>query len=161
VLALLVVSAAGLPACTGGGDGTAPVNASMAVSPQRALLDEPVKISVRGLPAGARTTVTAKATDAGGKTWSASAQFEATSAGEVSLDQPALAGSYSGANPMGLFQFMAPPADSTATGFSSPDAGYDVTLQATVGDRVAATATAHRQSPAAVGVVEKTLRPAQ
>jgi hypothetical protein len=89
----------------------------MSVSPQTALLDEPVAVSVRGLPTGARTTVTATATDAGGITWSASAQFQATSA-------------------------------------------YDVDLQATVGDRVAAGATVRRQGPAAVGVVEKELRPA-
>jgi pimeloyl-ACP methyl ester carboxylesterase len=159
VLAILVVAAVGLVGCTGGGDSAA-VNGSMSVSPQPALLDQPVKISVRGLPAGARTTVTAKATDAGGKTWSASAQFEATSAGVVSLDQPSLDGSYSGVNPMGLFQFMTPPSDSKETGFLGPASGYDVILQATIGDRVAATTTAHRQSPSAVGVVEKKLRPA-
>lgn len=159
VLVILVVGAGGLAGCTGGDD-SAPVDASMSVSPQAAVLDQPVTVSVRGLPAGARTTVAAKATDAGGTTWSASAQFEATAAGVVSLDQPSLGGSYSGANPMGLFQFMAPPSDSTATGFVSPDAGYDVALQARVGDRVAAATTARRQSPAAVGVVEKELRPA-
>jgi fermentation-respiration switch protein FrsA (DUF1100 family) len=114
VLIALVVAAAGLAGCTGGGDR---VQASMSVSPQTALLDEPVAVSVRGLPTGARTTVTATATDAGGITWSASAQFQATSA-------------------------------------------YDVDLQATVGDRVAAGATVRRQGPAAVGVVEKELRPA-
>lgn len=159
VLAVLVVATGGVAGCTGG---DAPdVHGSMVVSPQTALLDQPVTVSVRGLPPGARTTVTAAATDAGGTTWSARAEFEATSAGVVSLDQPSLAGSYSGVDPMGLFQFMTPPsADSTDTRFHHPDAGYDVSLQATVGGRVVATATAHRQSPAAVGVIERELRPA-
>jgi acyl-CoA thioester hydrolase/bile acid acetyltransferase-like protein len=139
VLAVLVVAAAGLTGCTRGGDSTA-VHASMSVSPQTALLDQPVAVSVPGLPAGARTTVTAKATDAGGTTWSASAQFRATSAGVVSLDQPSLGGSYSGVNPMGLFQLMVPPPDSTAPASFSPLPGYDVTLQATVDGRVAARA---------------------
>jgi len=132
----------------------------MSVSPQTALLDEPVAVSVRGLPTGARTTVTATAMDAGGITWSASAQFQATSAGVVSLHRPSLGGSYSGINPMGLFQLMAPPPGSAPAAFLHAEAGYDVDLQATVGDRVAAGATVRRQGPAAVGVVEKELRPA-
>jgi acetyl esterase/lipase len=132
----------------------------MSVSPQAALVDQPVTVSVRGLPAGARTTVTAKATDADGTTWSATAQFKASSAGEVSLSQPSLGGSYTGANPMGLFTLMAPPQGSAPAAFLHPEAGYDVTLQASVSGRVAATATVRRQGPVAVGVVEKELRPA-
>jgi dienelactone hydrolase len=158
VLIALLVAVAGLAGCTGGD--RAEVQASMSVSPQTALVDQAVTVSVGGLPAGAKTTVTAKATDAGGTTWSASAQFEATSAGEVSLGQPSLGGSYSGVNPMGLFTLMAPPTGSEAAAFIQAEAGYDVDLQATVGGRVAATATVRRQGPAAAGVVEKQLRPA-
>jgi dienelactone hydrolase len=158
VLIAMVVAAAGLAGCTGGDRDKA--QASMSASPPAALVDEPVTVTVRGLPAGARTTVTAKATDADGTTWSASAQFQATSAGEVSLSQPSLAGSYSGVNPMGLFTLMAPPAGSAPAAFLHPEAGYDVTLQATLGEQVAAKATARRQGPSAVGVVEKQLRPA-
>jgi dienelactone hydrolase len=132
----------------------------MSVSPPVALVDQPVTVSVRGLPAGARTTVTAKAMDADGTTWSATAQFEATPAGEVSLSQPSLGGSYAGVNPMGLFTFMAPPRGSVPAVFLHPEAGYDVTLQASVSGRVAATTTVRRQGPIAVGVVEKELRPA-
>ena len=157
---MVLAAAAALAGCTGGGTDQ-PGAAAMSVSPGTALLDVPVTVSVRGLPARARTTVTAKATDAGGTTWSASAQFDATGAGVVSLDQPSSGGSYSGANPMGLFVFMAPPAaDSEKTIFNVPDAGYDVALQAVVGGRVVATATARRQSPKAVDVMEKQLRPA-
>jgi len=159
VLAVLVVAAAGVAVLRAGY--SPPVDASMSVSPQTALLDQPVAVSVRGLPPGAHTTVTATATDGGGTTWSASAEFQASSDGVASLDQPSLGGSYSGVNAMGLFQFMAPPSsDSTKTVFFNPDLGYDVTLQARVGRRVAAAATARRQDPAAVGVVVRQLRPA-
>jgi hypothetical protein len=158
VLIAMVLAAVGLAGCTGG-DG-AEIQASLSASPPAALVDEPITVSVRGLPAGARTTVTAKATDAAGTAWSASAQFQASSAGKVALGQPSLGGSYAGVNPMGLFQLMAPPAGSAPAAFLHPEAGYEVTLQATVGGRVAATATVRRQGPSAVGVVEKQLRPA-
>jgi dienelactone hydrolase len=55
---------------------------------------------------------------------------------------------------------MAPPAGSEAAVFLYPEAGYEVTLEAAVDGHVAATATARRQDPLAVGVVEKQLRPA-
>ena len=108
------------------------------MSPQAALVDQPVAVTVQGLPAGARTTLTARAKDTDGITWSATAQFQATPAGEVSLGQPSLGGSYTGVNPMGLFTLMAPPPGSAPAWFLYPEAGYDVTLQASVGGRVAA-----------------------
>jgi dienelactone hydrolase len=159
LLALLVV-AAGLAGCTRGGDrGRGQV--SISVSPQAGLVDQPVAVTVRGLPAGARATLTARARNTDGTTWSATAQFEATSAGEVSLGQPSLGGSYTGVNPLGLFTLMTPPPGSAPDWFRYPDAGYDVTLQATVGGRAAATATVRRQGPTAVGVAEQRLRPAR
>jgi dienelactone hydrolase len=159
VLIMLLVAAAGLTGCTGGDRDR--VQASISVSPQTGLVDQPVAVTVQGLPAGARTTLTARASDTDGITWSATAQFKATSAGEVSLAQPSLGGSYTGVNPMGLFALMAPPPGSAPDWFLYPEAGYDVTLQASVDGRVAATATARRQDPTAAGVVEKQLRPAK
>jgi dienelactone hydrolase len=159
VMVVLLVAAAGLAGCTRGGDRDR-VQASISVSPQAALVDQPVAVTVQGLPAGARTTLTASARDTGGITWSATAQFKATSAGKVSLGQPSLGGSYTGVNPMGLFTLMAPPPGSAPDWFLYPPAGYDVTLQASVGGRVAATATVRRQSPVVVGVAERRLRPA-
>jgi hypothetical protein len=94
-----------------------------------------------------------------GITWSSSAEFQATSAGTVSLDQPSLGGSYTGVNPMGLFTRMTPPPGSTAAAFLHGPAGYDVELEASVSGRVAATTMAKRQGPTAVGVTEKQLRP--
>ena len=158
VLVVLLVAAAGLAGCTRGADRDR-VQASISVTPPAALVDQPVAATVQGLPAGARTTLTATARDTDGSTWSATAQFQATSAGEVSLDQPSLGGSYTGVNPMGLFTLMAPPPGSAPDWFLHPEAGYDVQLQASVGGRVVATATVPRQGPVAVGVVEQRLRP--
>ena len=77
----------------------------------------------------------------------------------MSLSQPSLGGSYTEVNPMGLFTLMAPPPGSAPAWFLYSEAGYDVTLEASVGGRVAATATVRRQDPLAVGVTEKELRP--
>jgi dienelactone hydrolase len=160
VLVVLLVAAAGLAGCARGADRDR-VQASISVTPEAALVDQPVAVTVQGLSAGARTTLTATAKDTDGSTWSARAQFQATSAGEVSLDQPSLGGSYTGVNPMGLFTLMAPPPGSAPDWFLYPEAGFDVTLQATVGGRVVAEASVPRQVPSAVGVVEKQLRPSK
>ena len=159
VLFVLLVAAAGLAGCTGGDRDR--VQASMSVSPATALMDQPVTVTVRGLPAGELTTLTARARDTGGTMWSATAQFRATSAGEVSLSQPSLGGSYTGVNPIGLFTLMAPAPGSAPALFRFSEAGYDVTLEAAVDGRVVATTTARRQDPLAAGVVGKELRPAR
>jgi dienelactone hydrolase len=160
VLVALLVAAAGLAGCTRGADRDR-VQASISVTPPAALVDQPVAATVQGLPAGARTTLTATARDTDGSTWSATAQFQATSAGEVSLDQPSLGGSYTGVNPMGLFTLMAPPPGPAPDWFLYPEAGFDVQLQASVGGRVVAEASVPRQVPSAVGVVEQRLRPSK
>ena len=129
------------------------------MSPQAALVDQPAAVTVQGLPAGAQTTLTARAKDIDGITWSSSAEFQAISAGTVSLDQPSLGDSYTGVSPMGLFTRMTPPPGSTAAAFLHGPAGYDVELEASVSGRVAATTMAKRQGPTAVGVTEKQPRP--
>jgi acetyl esterase/lipase len=154
------VAAAGLAGCTRGSD-DGRIQASMSVSPHVALVDQPVAVTVKGLPAGARATLTARARDTDGITWSATAQFKATSAGEMSLDQPSLGGSYTGVNPIGLFTLLAPPPGPAPDWFLYPEAGYGVALEASVDGRVAAEATVRRRGPVAVGVVEKRLRPAK
>ena len=62
---------------------------------------------------------------------------------------------------MGLFTLMAPPPGSAPDWFLYPPAGYDVTLQASVDGRVAATVSVRRPDPVVVGVVERRLRPAK
>lgn len=156
-LLVAVLLAAG---CTGGDD--EPLPGTMTLAPADARFDQPVAVAVRGLPAGARTTVTATATDAIGVEWSASADFTATPAGTVSLDQPPLAGgSYSGRNPMGLFESMAPKsADAAHVVFVRPDAGFDVTLRAAAGGRAYAAGSVHRRGPDPSEVTLTELRPA-
>ena len=133
---------------------------TMTVSARQALLDVPVNVSLGGLPAGARTTVTATAVDRDGTAWTSTAQFQASTAGAVSLGQASLAGSYTGVNPMGLFEFMAPTGNSKAVYFPEPVTGYDVSLVASVGGHRVAATTTHRQSAVEVGVTTRQLRPA-
>src|SRR5215213_4304417 len=154
VLIAVILACAGLCGCAGGRD--EPV--SITVSPGTALIDQPVRVSIRGLPARAVTTVTAAAEDAAGVTWSASADFRASDGGALSLDQAPAGGAYTGANPMGLFEFMAPDRPDVV-GFAQPAAGtYAVTLQAKVKGKAVATAVATRQTPAAAGVTARELR---
>jgi hypothetical protein len=154
VLITAILACTGLSGCTGGGGG--PV--SMAVSPGTGLIDQPVRVSITGLSAGAATTVTATAKDAAGVTWSASADFRASDAGALSLDQAPTGGAYTGMNPMGLFERMTPGNPGSAA-FAQPAAGtYGITLRARVGGRTAATAVATRQTPQAAGVTATELR---
>lgn len=152
-----VLAVVGLTGCHRSSDAAAG-HPAISVSAAQALLDVPVSVSVHGLPAGARTTVTATARDDGGTTWTSSAQFQASAAGDVSLQEGSLAGSYAGRQPMGLFEFMAPPVgDLTSRYFQQPATGYDVTLVASVGGRRVATATTHRQSWQQAGVTRRQL----
>ncbi|MGH3659891.1 MAG: acyl-CoA thioesterase/BAAT N-terminal domain-containing protein, partial [Micromonosporaceae bacterium] len=124
-----VVVAAGLAGCTQSGRVE---DRSITVSPATALVDQPVTVSITGLEADGPVTVTATATDAVGVTWSSSADFRAGGDGRLSLGQAPVGGSYSGANPMGLFQFMTPE-DPRSYGFGSLLSGtHDVRLEVKV-----------------------------
>jgi hypothetical protein len=149
-----VVLAAGVTGCT---SGDRVKDASITVSPAIGLMDQPVRVSMAGLRADHAATVTATAKDVIGVTWSSAADFRTSADGTLSLNQAPVAGSYAGANPMGLFQFMAPD-DPRPLGFGSPLSGtYVVRLEAKVDGRTVATATATRRSPQAVGVTTKKL----
>jgi dienelactone hydrolase len=111
---------------------------------------------VSGLPAGARTTVTATATDVQGVPWTSSADFRTGADGRVSLAQRPLSG-YPAVDPMGLFELMTP-ARGSSEFFRGGDR-LDVTLRAAVDGKVVAQATAHRTGPAAAGVRPRELRP--
>lgn len=133
----------------------------MTVLPAKALLDSPVVISVSGLPPGQLVTLTARAVDAAGTVWTSTAQFTVPTSGKVSSDRPSVGGSYRGSNPMGLFEFMAPPADDVRDDiFSSPPGGYPVTLTASVGGRVTASAQAQRDTGTGDTPPPMALRPA-
>jgi dienelactone hydrolase len=149
-----VALAAGVTGCT---SGDRVDDASIAVSPAIALMDQPVRVSLAGLGADRLATVTATGKDVVGVTWSSSAEFRTRGDGTLSLDQAPVGGSYSGANPMGLFQFMAPD-DPRPLGFGSPLSGTSVVrLEVKVDGRTVATATATRRTPQAVGVTTKKL----
>ncbi len=150
-----MLAALALTACTGGGGDD--LSATMTVAPASALTDVPVSVAVSGLPAGARTTVTATATDTRGVPWTSSADFRAGADGRVSLAQKPLSG-YPDADPMGLFELMTP-ARSSSEFFLGADR-LDVTLRAAVAGKVVAQATAHRTGPATAGVRPRELRPA-
>jgi dienelactone hydrolase len=125
----------------------------MTVTPASALADVPVAITVSGLPAGARTTVTATATDSSGVPWRSSADFKAGPDGTLSLAQKPHA-----PDPMALFELMKPTRGSPAA-FAGGQT-LDVTLRASVDGKVVAQAVAHRRGPMDLGVRRKDLRPA-
>lgn len=143
-----------LTACTGGGD--TGVRAAMTVTPASALTDEPVAVTVSGLPAGARTTVTASATDTAGVPWTSSADFRAGPDGRVSLAQQPLSG-YPEPDPMALFELMTPARGDSV--FFAGGRSMDVTLRASVAGRTVAEATAHRRGPLDAGIRSRELRP--
>lgn len=131
--------------------------AVLSVSPSTALFDAPVTTVLRG-PASTLVTVRASAVSADGTDWTSAAEFRSDAAGTVSLGQPALQGSYTGTDAMGLFGLLEPPPTSADADFTPPAAGFDVVLRASIGGRQVASATAHRQSPATLGVTHQDLR---
>lgn len=132
----------------------------MSVTPARALQDVPVSVAIRGLPAADQVTVESTATDDYGVRWSAQARFAVPADGTLSLSAPSLSGSYTGSNPMGLFEFMAPatghPAESV---FISSYPGYSIKLTASVDGVVKARADCYRIDPY-TAVRARALRPA-
>ncbi|MYW04024.1 hypothetical protein GT354_38225 [Streptomyces sp. SID3343] len=83
--------------------------AGIEVDAASALADQPVHLRVIGLTAGETVTVSSSATDFTGRRWRGQARFRADDRGEVALDSAApLAGTYRGADGMGLFWSMNP-----------------------------------------------------
>ncbi|MGH2517644.1 MAG: acyl-CoA thioesterase/BAAT N-terminal domain-containing protein, partial [Ktedonobacterales bacterium] len=113
-----------------------------------ALVDEPLHIQVAGLAPGQEVTVAAHMVDGAGRGWSSSATCMADEAGAVDLATAVpLAGSYEGADAMGLFWAMAPDAteDEIAPFTLRGLEPLDATLTATVeGEPVACAAVERR-----------------
>jgi dienelactone hydrolase len=109
--ALLAVALTATPmACSAGSAG--PVTIS--IDRHATLLSSPVHIVVRGLAAGEAVTIELESVDKGGLPWTSSASFEADGSGEIDLARAApRSGSYGGADAMGLFWSMKPPATVT------------------------------------------------
>ncbi|XP_036590763.1 acyl-coenzyme A thioesterase 6-like isoform X1 [Trichosurus vulpecula] len=75
----------------------------------RSLWDEPVAITVHGLAPAQRVTLRASLRDEKGEFFRASARYEADAVGRLDLARaPALGGSYSGVEAMGLFRTLQP-----------------------------------------------------
>lgn len=138
-LTACIVVALLISGCTSGHK--APEHVRITVTPSRALLDEPVSITVSGLHPGQRATLTASAVDASHVTWFSSTTFVASPAGVVDTRQHPVSGSYDDIDPMGVIDRMKP----TRKGedevvFITPRHGYRVTLGVSVqGHRVAQT----------------------
>ncbi|XP_074146172.1 acyl-coenzyme A thioesterase 1-like [Sminthopsis crassicaudata] len=83
---------------------------TVSVSPgPRCLWDEPVEIAVHGLDPAQPVTLRASLRDEKGELFQASAHYRADAGGQLHLArEPALGGSYSGVEPMGLFWSMRP-----------------------------------------------------
>ncbi|XP_004455168.1 peroxisomal succinyl-coenzyme A thioesterase isoform X2 [Dasypus novemcinctus] len=84
--------------------------ATVTVEPAgRSRWDQPVRITVRGLAPGQPVTLRASLRDEKGELFRAHARYCAEGAGELDLTRaPALGGSFSGLEPMGLFWALEP-----------------------------------------------------
>jgi dienelactone hydrolase len=131
----------------------------MTISPP-GQFDEPVDVSLSGLPGGASATVTASAIDTSGVRWSAGATYRADADGVVSLSQPPVSGDYARADPMGLVESLAPSTGDEAFFDTGPTGNYDITLTAAVNGKTVAAGTVHRLRPGDAGVTATQLRPA-
>ena len=90
------------------------------MAPQDSRADDPVAITVTGLPQQATTQIGVSSTDAAGEQWSSRATFTADMNGAVdSRTAPSSGGSYLGISPTGLITSMR-----TADAVSTPDLTY-------------------------------------
>src|SRR5215472_13220911 len=115
------------------------------MTPEQALMDEPVRIRVLGCPPHQRVTLTAQMTDDGGRRWTSSATFEADAQGTVdpAVHAP-LDGSYSGCDAMGLFWSMTPASHPHRRDYFNHLLPYPVTVTLEMGSRPMATAHLER-----------------
>jgi dienelactone hydrolase len=144
---------------------------SISISPSTELSDDPVSITVRGLAGGSRVSLGATATDASHVTWTSDASYKVPSNGVLTSGAPAISGSYTGVDPMGLLLTMVPPScaqppqgacalgSSAGSEFIAPRNGYGVRFTAKVGHSTVATATALRESALSSAVRDSPLRP--
>jgi dienelactone hydrolase len=117
-----------------------------AVTPTAALLDQRVGVRVSGLRALQEVLIRTTTPDAEGRAWRAEASLRANAKGVVDVDtEPALAGTYTGVDAMGLFwsarpdTSVAPPA---GVAFPRPVSGLiETRLEAVAGGKTVASTT--------------------
>jgi dienelactone hydrolase len=114
------------------------------VSPQAALSDEPVAIRVTGLLPGQPVSLLLEAKDDLGRVWRSTAEWLADGEGSVDAAAAPRAGSYQGADGMGLFWSLRPvePGPPFILRGAPP---YTLELSALVNGEVAARATCERR----------------
>ncbi|MGW3284267.1 acyl-CoA thioesterase/bile acid-CoA:amino acid N-acyltransferase family protein [Streptomyces sp. NPDC001002] len=118
--------------------------ATISVDKPVAFADEPVHIRIGDLASGEKVAVTARATDAEGMAWTGRADFKADKRGVLDLDRAKpTAGTYRGADGMGLFWSMTPAqGDPDESWFHTADlqkaASYQVRLTVEAGGRTIA-----------------------
>jgi dienelactone hydrolase len=142
-IVVVALSLAGVAACSPHRD-----RASIEVDRPVALADAPVHLRVGGLAGGEEVTISAQATDAGGKVWRSQAQFTADGGGVVDLDRDRpTSATYQGIDGMGLFWSMNPPDGDPEQALYVPAsaASYTVDLTVAAGGRQLATRTLTRQ----------------
>jgi dienelactone hydrolase len=142
-IVVVALSLAGVAACSPHRD-----RASIEVDRPVALADAPVHLRVGGLAGGEEVTISAQATDAGGKVWRSQAQFTADGGGVVDLDRDRpTSGTYQGIDGMGLFWSMNPPDGDPEQALYVPAsaASYTVDLTVAAGGRQLATRTLTRR----------------
>lgn len=97
-----------LPAC--GASPTASDHLSVTVTPQASLFDAPLSFRVAGARPGSRVTIQVSSSDSKDVPWSSRTMFVASTDGTVNpAQQSAVAGSYTGLDPMGPVDFMTAP----------------------------------------------------
>lgn len=115
------------------------------LEPQSALGDSPVTITLSGFEGGSEVTLRARTADETDLLWASYATFEVTEDGTVDLSSQApLEGTYTAADPMGLFWSMQPESEPEAGFFLTSLEPWVVTFEAEVGGETVATAEAER-----------------
>jgi dienelactone hydrolase len=136
-------------------------------SPAQVLLDEPVRVRVRGATPDQAVTIHAALRDAGGRAWTSGATFLADASGAVELaEQAPTSGSYDGVDSMGLCWSMCPdrhdggphPIPLTSTVRPAPLDPLRVSLTAEAAGEPAASGV-FEQRRLAAGVRRETLAP--
>jgi dienelactone hydrolase len=155
-LLVLVVLAAAVAACVvaldAGSAASRATKAVLSVTPNHALVDQPVSIMLSGLPKHSLVTVTATTRDAYHHRWRSSAIFRSDTHGIVVVSRSfSLGGSYRGVEAMGLFQWMRLVGSRSPLNQQAllPASRSTVTLDASIAGKTAATASMIRRTQAA------------
>ncbi len=110
-----------------------------------ALLNEPLRLTVEGLPPGAAVKLICSTLDAQRKTWKSWATFQADQAGSLDLsDRAPIAGTYEGIDPLGLLWSMEPIENNVGV-FASPPGSLFAQVQLEIGGTIACTQIVERR----------------